>query len=260
MPTIRLPGVLPAFAWLRHAGEFADQRPICFEEGELHLAFRLLLEVVIGDRAAGRVLANTDARADTSGSYAGAVGFARLEQVCIGARNLIVQLSERGDIIEDPERATVGTEHQIVILDFHVADRNDRQVELQRTPLLTAVERDVDPELAARVEQSGLDRILANDPDVVICRYSPHHSLPARTVVRRPEYVGREVVEFVAIHRQVRRSRVMRRCLDDADQPPVRHVLGRHVFPTVSLVSRDVDQSIVGAGPDHPTVQSRRCE
>src|SRR5207237_9438307 len=57
-----------------------------------------------------------------------------------------------------------------------------------------------------------------------------------------------ESVEAMSIYIYVCGARVMRGRIDDADGAPLRDFSG-HVCPMSAVVSRDLDQAIVGAGP-----------
>ena len=62
----------------------------------------------------------------------------------------------------------------------------------------------------------------------------------------------------MTIDRDVGRPRIVRRRFDQADAAPLRQVLRRDVAPGLPFILRDVDQPVVGPGPDQPLGQRRR--
>jgi hypothetical protein len=68
--------------------------------------------------------------------------------------NGIGELAQRRDIVENPERASVRGQHEIVVFDDQIVDRRDRQVDLQRAPVRSVVEGDEDAALGAGIEQA----------------------------------------------------------------------------------------------------------
>ena len=51
----------------------------------------------------------------------------------------IFELADQAEVVEDPERAAGGGDDDVVVADRDVEDWGDRQVQLERVPLLAAV-------------------------------------------------------------------------------------------------------------------------
>ena len=77
-------------------------------------------------------------------------------------RNVVVELAQWIDVVENPERAAVRGDYEIVVLNDEVVHRRGRQIQFERTPVGAVVERNVDAALGARVEQSALLWIFAD--------------------------------------------------------------------------------------------------
>jgi len=60
--------------------------------------------------------------------------------VRLRTRDLCSVLPQRLQVVEDPERATVRSEHEVVVLDHEVVDRNDRKVAAEPLPAAAVVE------------------------------------------------------------------------------------------------------------------------
>ncbi len=60
-----------------------------------------------------------------------------------------------------------------------------------------------------------------------------------------------KVVELVAVHREVRRACVIARRFHDADHAPLRQIFGSNVGPVLSAIGGDLDQTVIGACPQH---------
>src|SRR5260370_2243608 len=92
------------------------------------------------------------------------------EHVGRGLLYLIVQLAQRRDIIENPERAPMCSRDEIAIFDEEVVDGNSGQVQLQGVPVFAIVGRDVDAGLRPRVEQPTPSGTSADHAATVIVR------------------------------------------------------------------------------------------
>ena len=80
---------------------------------------------------------------------------------------------------------------------------------------------------------------------------------PGRAVVARLVEIGAEVVRLVHRRRDVGAPLVERAGVDLVDHDPLRQPLGRDVLPALAAVAGDVDQAVVGAGPDHARLERR---
>src|SRR3970282_2540198 len=85
------------------------------------------------------------------------VSRARSEEMELRALDRVIDLLQRRDVVEDPERAARGRDDQVVrlLVDPEVRHRRHRKVELERVPALAVVARDEDPELRSHVEQAS---------------------------------------------------------------------------------------------------------
>ena len=90
----------------------------------------------------------------------------RLEQrrrrdAAVDARDL----PQRRDVVEDPERAAVRADRDVVVLDDEISNRRRRHVEPERRPVVAVVERDPDLRLGPGEQQPFPLRIFAHDVD-----------------------------------------------------------------------------------------------
>ena len=77
-------------------------------------------------------------------------------------------LAKRAEVVEDPERAAVRRNDERVIVNDHVVDRRDGEIELERLPVCAVVERNIDAGFGAGVEQAFALGIFADGVDVNI--------------------------------------------------------------------------------------------
>ena len=279
----RRPRLLVASGGSRRAArERSDGAPVGVEERERELA-RRVLQPVVDDHAVRRVLAGVEQtllllagrRLDLPVRIAHRADHAvrdltarprlvavtairppadrrpRGEQMRVGARDRAGHLVERREVVEDPERAAVGRDHQIGVLHDQVVDRRDRQVARQPLPRAAVVERHPDLRLGAAVEQPAAVRILADHPGELAIRQAVGDALPRASVVARLEQIRARVIELVASGGDVAGGRVVRRRLEDADQRPFGQVRRRHRLPCPAAVAREMDEAVVGARPEH---------
>ena len=149
-----------------------------------------------------------------------------------------------------------GHDH-IVLVHANVADADARQVELQRLPVRTVVERGVDACFGAGEEQSLPLYIAANRARVGAHGNAGINARPRCAVVGGLEQVGCEVILLVPIGGEVRRAGVEGRRLDDRHARELSEGFGRHVLPRAGAVRRDVHEAVVAAGPEHARLHRR---
>ena len=149
--------------------------PCRIEDLELDGPAGLVAEVVIHDRAVRHI--GRMGHFDGEGLIPVAVdacanGLLGLEEIDgRGADGLGVggDLAQRRDVVENPEAAAVGADHQVVLVvigvDVEVADGGAGQVLAQRLPVIAIVEADVDGGLGAGEEQARLLGIDAQTVD-----------------------------------------------------------------------------------------------
>ncbi len=167
-------------------------------------------------------------------------------------------LAQRFDVVHDPERAAVRGDREIVAVHGEVANRGDRQIELQRLPRRAVVKRNVDAPFGAGIEHPAAPRILANGVDERALRNAADDEAPRCTAVVRLIDIRRVIVEAVPVDRRIRRLRIEVRSLDNSDFAPRRQCLGRYVLPGARVVTRHPNITVVGARPYQRGAQRRR--
>src|SRR6187399_726059 len=96
------------------------------------------------------------------------------------------ELPQRRNVVEDPKPATMRGHHEIVVLHNEIAHRARRQIESQRFPIRTVIERDVNAFFRSSEEESFAFRIFANCVYDLPGWYSGHDFRPRfAAVVRR---------------------------------------------------------------------------
>src|SRR5713101_3135504 len=139
-------------------------------------------------------------------------------------------------------------------------NRCDGQVQLKGLPMRAVVERHVDTQLSARIEQALSLGILADGTYIGAFRYPRRDPRPRLATVMCLIDEWFEVIELVPVDGGEGSCRIMRRRLDDADHAPFRHVFRRDVLPRLSVVGGDVDQPVIGARPQQSLPQRRLRE
>ena len=165
-------------------------------------------------------------------------------------------LAQRRIIVQHPDAAAVGADHQVVAVNHDVAIRRGGEIELERLPVVPVVERDVHPALRAREQQARLLGVLPDHPGEaaarLVLRQSAHDRRPRLAVVVRAEAIRFVVARDVKIHGDVGGGRIEVRRVDREDVAPPgdRQVGNRHVVPGFALVLGQLDQAVARAGPD----------
>ena len=167
---------------------------------------------------------------------------------------------QRRQVVEDPERAAVGGDDHVRVLDDQVVDRGDRQIRAQGLPRAAGVEGHPHPRLGSRVEQPATAWVLADHPRDLAVRDAFGDARPAAAVVRRLEQIRAWVVELVACGRHVARGGVVGRRLQHADERPLGQLGRRHQLPGPPAITRQVHEPVVGAGPQHIALVQRLGE
>ena len=117
------------------------------------LSHRLRLQVVVEDRALGRIVAHRPL----------AVHLVRKMQPCCSGglvevkfviRDVCAGLAQRTNVVENPERAAMRRGDKVIVLHRQVVNRRGRQVELQRLPMCPVVDGEIHSGLRAGIEQS----------------------------------------------------------------------------------------------------------
>ena len=137
-----------------------------------------------------------------------------------------------------------------------IADRRRRHVQAQRLPIVAVVEGDEDGEFGAGEEQAFADRVFADGVDGSIGQ-AVDDLLPGGAAIVGAIDVGLEIVQAEAIDGGVDGVVVEVRGVELRHLAPGRHGGRRDVLPGLAAVAREVDQAIVGAGPDDVDVEAR---
>ncbi len=72
------------------------------------------------------------------------------------------RLPQRRDIIQNPKGASVRGHYEIILMNGEIANGGDRQIKLQRLPMIAVVERNVSSEFGSGEEQPLAFGIFAN--------------------------------------------------------------------------------------------------
>ena len=121
-------------------------------------------------------------RAFTSAAL-GAISIFGFEQNRLFARRACVKLVKYSKVVDHPDASALCGNDQAVIFNGQVGDRNDRKVQLKRSPSLTIVKRDIHCGFSTRIEQPFFRPIFAQHSRKVLGVYSFGDELPALTVI-----------------------------------------------------------------------------
>src|SRR5579864_2022043 len=191
-----------------------------------------------------------------------AVGRPRREQLGL-RRRLAVEAPQRRHVVEDPEAAAVGGQHQVAeaLLHGDAVDRGVGQAARQRLPAPAVVERDVEAVLGAQVEEAAPRRVLAQGMDVGerAARDAVDDRRPGAAVVPGLEDERIAVVDLVQVDGDVGGAGLVARRLDGAHRPPGRQAVEvrGHVGPGLAAVLGELQLAVVGPGPDEARLQPR---
>ncbi len=167
-------------------------------------------------------------------------------------------LPQRTDVIENPERAAVGRDDQILIVESEIAHRRVRQIQLQRTPVIAVVQGKPYGLLGTRIQQPAAHRILAHRVGRGVLGQAGGNELPAPPSIPGPVNVRLEIIDTKAAHRSEGDLGIEMRCLQLRHLAPGRHPGRSHLLPVLAVVQGPPDQPVVGARPKQP-LPDRRC-
>src|SRR5580658_10296605 len=100
-------------------------------------------------------------------------------------RHAKAELTQRGDVIQDPKRPAVGSDDYIVFVNYQVADRRGRKIQLERLPMIAIVPRDIDAAFGSGKKQSLAHGIFAHGVDGLVLRQAGDDLLPRLSAVVR---------------------------------------------------------------------------
>src|SRR5467141_3079378 len=236
---------------------------VCVENLECHRLFREAREVIIDDGAIGRIFAGGKFRRQWRIGVSVPTEtnrFLRCEEMHTFFRDVGVQLPQRRDIIQNPERAAVRGDNKIVAMNREIAHRSVRQIQLQRLPIVSIVEGNVHGAFRSGEEQTLARRIFAHYVagaaiGNIFCDFRPRLAEIARAVNMRAQ-----IVEPERIDRRVRRACIEVRSFDNRNFAPRLELRRRYILPGLSAVARDLNQPIISSRPDGVRLLERRSD
>src|SRR5581483_356540 len=186
------------------------------------------------------------------------------EEMQLGIPNLWRELLEWRQVIEDPHRPPVGSDHEIVFprLQIEVIHGAVRQAKSHQIPMTAIVPGDIRAIFQAGVVHVRIAAVLANDMGVNVGREIARNGLPTRAVIGGPVQVRLEVAEVVAIDGNDRLAGVVGRYINTLDAAPVLHARNfpGHISPVRAAIAGDMHQTIVSADPDHVGIFLRKSD
>src|SRR5207302_5994068 len=129
-------------------------------------------------------------------------------------------------------------------------DRSRRQVELQGLPVRAAIKGNPRTRFGAGIEQSFALGVFANGVNVRAVGESGSDWRPGLAEVAGLKKVGLEIIDLMGVDRGVGGASFEPRRFDQADHGPFGKTFRSDVGPSFSIVTRELDQAIVGADPD----------
>ena len=161
-------------------------------------------------------------------------------------------LLQRCDV-EDLYRATMRAGDQLVVARMHlqVIDRHRWEIAVEHEPARALVERGVDAQLGAHVEEVRVHRVLAHHIDRVGASSPQSIADRAKRLaeVGGDEDIRSEVVVTMIVEAHIDRGRIAEARLHLAHVREGRHAgeAATQVLPTATVVAREPDLAVVGA-------------
>jgi hypothetical protein len=128
---------------------------------------------------------------------------------------------------------------------------------LQRLPMVAVVPRDVDAALGSGEEQAFARGIFADGVDGFVVGQAGDDLLPGLAAVVGAVDIRMQVVEAEAVDGSVGGCLIEMRGVQLGDFAPRSELGRRDVLPVLAAIARDLDQAIVGSGPDQVGVFGR---
>src|SRR5690242_13870439 len=88
-----------------------------------------------------------------------------------------IVLPQGRDVVEDPERAPVRPDYNVIVMNHEIADRRRRHVQSQRVPTIAIIKGDKNVEFSSSEQQTRSLRILLHCVDWAI-RQAVYDLLP----------------------------------------------------------------------------------
>ena len=127
---------------------------------------------------------------------------------------------------------------EIIAVDLEVAHRRDGEVELQRLPIVTVIQRHERSALGAGEEETATNRILLHGVHVDAGRQSARDLLPCLAEITSAINVGVEVLQLMAVDARVSCPRIEVRRFDRRHTAPHSDCRRRHILPASATVRR----------------------
>ena len=127
--------------------------------------FGFSLRRVINERSRRRILPYQHWLGRLVARVVEAHGGCRRVKVNVTLCNLIAVLPQRRNIVENPECAPMRGQNEVVILHHQIVHRCRGQIQLQRTPVRSVVERYIHASFGSRIEQAAFLRVFAHHPN-----------------------------------------------------------------------------------------------
>src|SRR5205085_5389596 len=138
----------------------------------------------------------------------------------------------------------MGRDDKVVLLDEEIGYLHVRKIQREGLPAVAIIPRDVDPVLRSGVEQTAALRIFANGMDEIVAANAADDLRPRLAEVVGAIDVGRAVVVLVILGREIRRTWIVRRRVDEADAGEFRQAGRGDVRPALAAVARDVREAV----------------
>src|SRR5258707_7693903 len=192
-----------------------------------------------------------------AGSSLNSVSRCRRVKEGILLSNLVFELTNWAEVVKNPKGTAVGSHDKVVVFDDQIVHRCGRQVQLQRTPVRTVVERNINTFLRPGIKQSALLWIFPNYTDEAGVGNSGRKFYPGLAVILGLIDIGMKVVTLMAISGHERGTGVEGRRVDLADAAPLWQVPRSYIRPGFSLVACNLDQTVIRANPEQASANRR---
>ncbi len=181
-----------------------------------------------------------------------AVSIGRLEQHHLFLRHVHLCLPDRPQIVYHPKTAALRSGYEVVTLHGEVGDGHDGQIELEGLPVGAVVERNVHAGFSTRIQQTFARRVGAEYAGEMLRRNAFGDEFPGAAVVLGFVEIRRIVADFVAGAGYVNTAFIERIGINAVDHHPFGHTGRRHILPVAPAVAADMNEAVVGAGPEQP--------
>ena len=230
---------------------------------ERHRTFGRGAEPIIDHRALRRVLADRGfgrERGIVIIVEANVRRGGRGEQMCRFGGQFGLKLAQKRKIAEDPDRPALRRCDQVIALDQKIARPGGRQILLQWLPPVAIVETDEHAGFGAGVKQARAHRVGAHDADRLAGGKARGDVLPGLAAIVRPQDMGFEIVDPLAIDRKIGGIAVAIGLVDARNLAPRLHSGERARLPAAPAVARDAEDAAVAARPDFVGRMGRRLD